>query len=106
MVAENLGNQLNRIVNATQGSLFIHGELAQLTYGAFDIAARFMQASEQEEIEISFPIGYRPNKTPIESTRKYRKEQLQGRYEFLASHQLSLNGLVQMVTLGACPTLK
>ncbi len=99
MTAENLGNQLNRIVGATQGALFNHGELAQLTYGAFDIAARSMQASEQEEIEVTFPIGYRPNKTAIESTRKYRKDELLGRYQYLAFHQLAVNGLVQMVTL-------
>ncbi|MBS0151357.1 MAG: hypothetical protein JSR31_10480 [Nitrospira sp.] len=99
MTSENLGNQLNRIVSATQGALFNHGELAQLTYGAFDIAARSMQASEQEEIEVTFPIGYRPDKTTIESTRKYKKDELLTRYQFLADRQLAVNGLVQMVTL-------
>ena len=99
MVAENLGNQLNRIVGATQGSLFIHGELAQLTYNAFDIAARSIQTSEQEEIELTYPIGYRPDKTAMEGTRKCKKEELVGRYQFLAFHQLAVNGLVQMVTI-------
>ena len=42
---ENLGNQLYRIVNGAKGILFDQGELAQLTYGAFDIAARSMQES-------------------------------------------------------------
>jgi len=99
MTVENLGDQLNRIVNATQHILFNHGELAQLTYGAFDIAARSMQSSDKEEIEVTFPVGYRPNKTTIESTRKYRKDELLGRYQFLAFHQLAVNGLVQMVTI-------
>lgn len=80
-------------------SLFEQGELAQLTYGAFDIAARGMQSSELEEIEVTFPVGYRPDKTAISTTRKYRKEELLGRYQFLAFHQLSVNGLVQLVTI-------
>ena len=99
MNVENLGNQLNRIINSTQGALFNHGELAQLTYGAFDIAARAMQESKQDEIQVTYPIGYRPNKTAIEITRKYRKDELLSRYQFLAFHQLAVNGLVQMVTL-------
>lgn len=96
---ENLGTQLNQIVNATQGVLFAQGELAQLTYGAFDIAVRSMQESDQDEIKVSFPIGYRADKTTIDSTRAYRKEELLGRYQFLAFHQLSVNGIVQLVTI-------
>lgn len=99
MSAENLGNHLNRLIKEAMGTLFEQGELAQLTYGAFDIAARGMQASEQDEIEVTYPVGYRPDKTTIISSRTYRKEQLLGRYQFLAFHQLSINGLVQLVTL-------
>lgn len=99
MSSENLGNKLNGIVKLAMASLFEQGELAQLTYGAFDIAARGMQSSEQEEIEVTFPIGYSPDKVAVPSTRKYRKEELLGRYQFLAFHQLSVNGLVQLVTI-------
>ncbi|WP_417914782.1 hypothetical protein [Candidatus Electronema sp. JM] len=99
MTTENIGNKLNRILNETKYTLFDHAELAQLTYGAFDIAAQSMQASEQEEIEVTFPVGYLPNKTAIESTRKYSKDELLKRYEFLASQQLAVNFLVQMVTV-------
>lgn len=95
----NLGNQLNRIVLAAKHAMFDQGELAQLTYGAFDIAARSMQSMENEEIEVTFPVGYNPDKTAIPSTRKYRKEQLLSKYQFLAFHQLSVNALVQLVTL-------
>lgn len=79
--------------------MFDQGELAQLTYGAFDIAARSMQGMEQDEIEVTFPVGYNPNKTAIQSTRTYRKEQLLSKYQFLAFHQLSVNALVQLVTI-------
>lgn len=79
--------------------MFDQGELSQLTYGAFDIAARSMQAMEKEEIEVTFPIGYKPDKTPMQSSRTYRKEQLLSKYQFLAFHQLTVNALVQLITI-------
>lgn len=99
MSSANVGNQLNQIVSSARNAMFDQGELAQLTYGAFDIAARGMQAMEQEEIEVTFPVGYKPDKTAIQSTRTYRKEQLLSKYQFLAFHQLSVNALVQLVTI-------
>lgn len=95
----NLGNELNGIVNAARGSLFDQGELAQLTYGAFDIAARTLHEMQQDEIEVTFPVGYRPDRTAINSTRKYGKDQLLLKYQFLAYHQLSVNAIVQLVTI-------
>jgi hypothetical protein len=77
---DNLGNQLHRIIKNAIIISFDQVELAELTYGAFDIAARSIQLSDQEEIIVSFPIGYRPDKTPIESTRTYKKEKLLLRY--------------------------
>lgn len=99
MSSVNVGNQLNQIVSSGRNAMFDQGELAQLTYGAFDIAARGMQAMEQEDIEVIFPVGYKPDKTAIQSTRTYRKEQLLSKYQFLAFHQLSVNALVQLVTI-------
>lgn len=95
----NLGNQLNQIVVFARHAMFDQGELAQLTYGAFDIAARSMQDMQQEEIVVTFPIGYKPDKTAMESTRTYRKDQLRSKYQFLAFHQLSINAVVQLVTI-------
>jgi hypothetical protein len=99
MTTTNLGNQLNAIVTAARGAMFAQGELAQLTYGAFDVAAQKLQELKQEEIEIACPIGYRPDRTPITSSRKYRKEELLQRYQYLAFHQLTVNALVQLVTI-------
>ena len=95
----NLGNQLNAIVNAAKGATFDQGELAQLTYGAFDVAAQKVRELEQDEIEIAFPVGYKPDRTPIPGSSKYRKDQLLQRYQFLAFHQLTVNALVQLVTI-------
>lgn len=99
MSSVNLGNQLNQLVRSARHAMFDQGELAQLTYGSFDIAVRSMQSMEQEEIEVTFPVGYKPDKTAISSTRTYRKDQLLSKYQFLAFHQLSVNALVQLVTL-------
>lgn len=99
MTGENLGNQMYRIVSDAKANLFEQGELAQLTYGAFDIAARAMDDSDQEEIRVTFPVGWRADNQPIQSTRTYKKDQLRGRYQFLAFQQLSINGLVQLVTI-------
>ncbi len=46
MTNVNLGNQLNQIVALAKSTMFDQGELAQLAYGAFDIAAQSMQNSK------------------------------------------------------------
>ena len=79
--------------------MFEQGELAQLTYMAFEIAAQNLQSLEDDKIEFSFPVGYKPDKTTLNSTRTYPKEELLSKYAFLASNQLSTNALVQLVTI-------
>ncbi len=95
----NLGNALFQLVATARHALFDQGELAQLTYGAFDVIAGNVTSNESEVIEISFPVGYRPDKTAILSTRNYTKQQLLGRYQYLAFTQMPLNGLAQLVTI-------
>lgn len=99
MAQLNLGDQLYRIIGFAKASLFEQGELAQLTYGAFDIAVRNVQDLKQNEIELKYPVGYLPNRVPIEGTLKYQKEELLNRYKFLAFHQLSVNGLIKLVAI-------
>lgn len=99
MAIPNVGNSLYHLTSNARFALFDQGELAQLTYGAFDATAENLMQSEDESIEVSYPVGYNPNRTTIQHTRKYLKDELLGRYQFLASHQLSQNGLVQIVTI-------
>lgn len=99
MSLPNIGNSLYRLTSLARARLFNQGELAQLTYGAFDVVAGNLATIESEVIEISFPVGYRPDKTSILSTRKYSKAEMASRYQYLALHQLPLNGLVQLVTI-------
>ncbi len=95
----NLGNLLNQIVASARHAMFDQGELAELTYGAFNIAVQSLQESSSEEIEVTFPVGYMADRTTIPATRTYRKDELLLKYKFLAFQQLSINALVQLVTL-------
>jgi hypothetical protein len=99
MTTPTLGNLLYGLVTGARHALFNQGELAQLTYGAFDVVAGNVQSSDNESIEISFPVGYSPDRTPIPGARKFTKPELLGRYQFLAFHQLPLNGIAQLVTI-------
>lgn len=99
MSSENFGNQLSRITRSARVLLFNQGELAQLTYGAFDIAAKTVRDSDQQEIVITYPIGWRPDRQAVTGSNNYKKDELLSRYQFLAFHQLALNGLVQLVTI-------
>lgn len=99
MTTPTLGDLLYRLVMATRNALFNQGELAQLTYGACDVAARQVQSATTETINVSFPVGYRPDRTAIESTRTYSRDGLLSRYQYLAFQQLPINGIVQLATI-------
>lgn len=98
MTTLTIGNFLYQLTSTARYSLFDQGELAQLTYGAFDVVARNVTELQSEEIDISFPVGYRPDRTTIQSTKKYEKNQLLERYKYLACQRLPVNALLQMVT--------
>jgi len=76
MTTQTLGNLLYRLVTRASDALFNQGELAQLTYEAFFGVANNVGANDAESIEVSFPIGYRPDKTSILGTRKYTKHEV------------------------------
>jgi hypothetical protein len=94
-----IGNTLNQIVWTSRAAMFDQSEFAQLTYGAFDQAAQRMNESGNEEFAVTFPAGYLADHTTIPFTRTYKKDQLLGRYQYLAFHQLSINLIFQLVTL-------
>src|SRR5262249_6245349 len=71
----------------------------ELTYGAFNIAVATLQQSSEETITVSYPVGWRADNQPISGHRSYKKDELIGRYQFLAFQQLALNGLIQIVTI-------
>ena len=95
---ESLGDKLYDIINTTKMELFNQGELAQLTYQAFHKYVQEIENSE-EEISISYPVGYTPAKETIESNVKYTKEVLIDKYNFLSLKQLPINGIYSLITL-------
>ncbi len=99
MTTIDLGNQLNKLACAARGTLFRQSELAQLTYGAFDIAYRKVQDDSNEVVELSFPVGWTADHKPISSTKKYSKQELLTQYQFLAINQLASNGILHLVTI-------
>src|SRR5690606_29301721 len=94
-----IGNTLYQLTLNAKYQLFNQGEQAQLIYGAFDVVANNVQSSPEETITIQFPIGYKPDRTAMLSTRNYAKQELLSRYQFLAFQQLPANGVVQLVTI-------
>lgn len=94
-----IGDRLNRIVNSAIGSMFLQGELAQLTQGAFEDAATRVDEGAEEEITFEYPVGYSASKQPIISELRYKKEDLVQRFEYLSCTTLPINGLYQLAII-------
>jgi hypothetical protein len=99
MSTTSIGDILYRLVSASRNLLFRQGELTQLTYTAFDVVVKNLNNFSGETIELSYPVGLRPDRTAISSVWKYGKDDLLRRYHYLAFQQLPLNGLVQIVII-------
>jgi len=95
----NIGNEIYQRIGQARRALFAQGELAQLTYLALESAANNVQESTKEDIEVSYPIGYRPDKSPMSGSRTYKKQELIDRYSYLGNHQLAINGVYQLVAI-------
>lgn len=95
----NIGNEIYQRIGQARNALFTQGELAQLTYLALESAAKNVQDGELEDIELSYPIGYRPDKSAISGTYTYKKQELIDRYAYLGNHQLAINGVYQLVAI-------
>ncbi len=99
MAGNNLGNKLYQRIGLAKRALFLQGEMAQLTYLAFEKVAKEVKEDEKEEFEISYPVGYLPEKRAISSSRKYKKDDLINQYSYLSNYQLAINGVYQLVTI-------
>jgi hypothetical protein len=95
----NIGNEIYQRIGQARSALFTQGELAQLTYLALESAANNVQEGSQEDIEISYPIGYRADKSPMSGSLVYKKQELIDRYAYLGNHQLAINGVYQLVAI-------
>lgn len=99
MSLDNIGNKLNKIALRTQFALFGQGELAQLSFNAFNNAGTIIKDSVDDEVTLSYPVGYKPDNTPLMSNHTYKKEDLINKYIYLADNQISINGVYQFVIL-------
>lgn len=93
------GDELYSIINNTKSWLFSQGELAQLTYQAFDAYAGQINKSKVDKIKISYPVGYTPQRQTILSEYDCSKSKLVQKYSYLRLTQLPINGIYQLVTL-------
>ena len=96
---ETIGDKLYAIVDYTRGELFAQGKMAQLTYQAFDWYVKSIQNSDDEEIIVSYPIGYKPSKETMLTERKFTKDEIKEEYQYLGLTQLPINGIFKLVTL-------
>src|SRR5262245_50980898 len=99
MNTKDFGNRLNEIVNLAQNGLMNQSELAQLTYGAFEIATRTLEAQQSDSVEITFPIGFSAENQPIPHTKTYTKPEVLSKYHFLGRNLLAINAIFHLVTL-------
>ncbi|MGV3630879.1 MAG: hypothetical protein ACO1O6_06725 [Bacteroidota bacterium] len=95
---ETFGDKLYMRLAEARKNLFLHGEIAQLTYQAFQKYIELISDIKEPEIEVTYPIGYRADNTAINSTHKYPKDFLIDRYHYLGLTQLPINGIYQLVT--------
>ncbi|BDX37832.1 hypothetical protein CYCD_11870 [Tenuifilaceae bacterium CYCD] len=95
---DTFGDKLFKRVMNSRNLLFLHGEIAQLTYQSFDKYVQLINETKETTIEVTVPIGYSPDNTPINTTYKYTKENLIARYQYLGLNQLPINGIYQLVT--------
>lgn len=99
MTENNIGNKIYQRINSARNALFTQGELAQLAYTAFFHEINDIKKNKEEEFELSYPIGFLPDKQTIESKNKYKKQELIDRYQYLGNNQLAINGIYQLVTI-------
>jgi hypothetical protein len=100
MSEQAVGDKINRALMFAQTSMFRIAEQSQLTFLAYELAAQEINAPDGPETKtISYPIGLRADRTAIPSERTYTRDDLLQQYRLLAVHQLSVNGLSQLVSV-------
>lgn len=96
---ESIGDRLYSLVFTTKGELFQQSRMAQLTYQAFDKYVQEIDNLKEDEIKVSYPVGYRPSKEAMFGEIVYTKDELKHEYNVLAFNHLPVNGIYKLVTL-------
>ena len=66
---DSFGDRLHKKVDSQRFQLFIQGELAELTYQAYQLSISTISNGDSETIEVTYPIGYKADKTFISNTQ-------------------------------------
>ncbi|HXB42355.1 MAG TPA: hypothetical protein VNZ49_17585 [Bacteroidia bacterium] len=96
---DSFGDILFKRISSSRIMLFTQGEMAQLTYLSFEGYIELIKDTPNQTIKISYPIGYKPDRTPLNHTQDYSKAELISRYQYLGLTLLPVNGVYQLVTI-------
>jgi len=98
---DTFGNKLNQTIQNAKSSLFLQGEMAQLTYISFDKNVEWIKGLEEgKTIPIAYPLGFRADNTAIMSQPKeYTKQELTDWYSHLGLNKLPIDSIFQLVTI-------
>ena len=99
MSTKNIGNLINQRLRNAFYELFAEGEAAQLTFSAFEKLNEWISHQKEDNIKLTYPIGYRPDHTSINSTIDYKKDLLIGKAKDLSNSKLALNSIYHIVTI-------
>jgi hypothetical protein len=95
----NFGNSLNGRNKNALYALFEVGEIFQLTFSSFEEMKKRIENDISEVFTLSYPIGFKPDKTSLLGKREYQKTDLLGRISNLSNEKLALNGIYQLITI-------
>lgn len=95
---ETFGDKLFDSVTIARNKLFLQGEMAQLTYQAYEMYVRAIQESKDENIRVVYPIGMYTNNQLMNGEKTYTKYGLIEMYQYAHLTQLPTNGMYQLVT--------
>lgn len=95
----NFGNSINKRIRNTLYALLSEGEAIQLTHSSFEELATKINDDESDNFKLTYPIGYRPDKTTMLGNTEYSKTDILNKLELLANDKLALNGIYQLVTI-------
>jgi hypothetical protein len=93
------GNTINRRLRSSLFAIFGEGEVIQLTHSSFGEMAKRIELDPSEVFTLTYPIGLRPDKTPMLGNTEYSKDEIQKKVAQLSDDKLALNGIYQLVTI-------
>ncbi len=99
MSKRNIGNRINGLLRNALVAILTQGQIAQLSYSAIDVMIKKINEEDNPEYNLSYPVGCKPDKTPMFGNRTYSKDEIISQYTELTNSQIAVNGIYQLVTI-------